>query len=258
MTPISQYSSVAQSAYQFYNTFKAVESVSGSTTTATTTTTTTTTSSTTAVNLVSNPGFESGMNGWTNWGNATVVTGQASSGSYALQVGSAAGGAGNTVAALTAGASYRFSGMAKVSIAGETVLPGVKFLDSTGKVLLEKNMPMTSTAYTAFAIDFVAPAGAATSMVYVWKNAGSGWTYVDNVVLAASTTTTTTTTTTPTPTPPPPQSTCSTAPEWVPKGAWYPAGTVVDYNGKKYIARIGNASKKAPPYDSFDWAPYGC
>ncbi|HEY0883739.1 MAG TPA: hypothetical protein VGE20_00570, partial [Ramlibacter sp.] len=48
-----------------------------------------------AANLLSNPGFESGMAGWVNWDNAQVVDGEGASGSLrALRVGTAAGGAG--------------------------------------------------------------------------------------------------------------------------------------------------------------------
>ena len=38
-------------------------------------------------NMLVNGGFESGATGWVNWGNASVVPGQASSGTSALSVG---------------------------------------------------------------------------------------------------------------------------------------------------------------------------
>jgi hypothetical protein len=152
-------------------------------------------------NLVSNPGFETGLTGWGNWGNSWAVTGQSASGSYALCVGTAAGGVGQSIAGVTAGTSYHLTGQGKISVAGESVSLGVKFQDATGATLLEKTAPVNSTAYSTATLDAVAPANSATALVYVWKNAGSGYAYVDSVALASvstSTTTTTTTSTTPT------------------------------------------------------------
>jgi hypothetical protein len=137
-----------------------------------------------STNLVSNPGFESALTGWSNWGNSLAVTGQSVSGSYSLRVGTAAGGVGQYVAGASAGTSYRLTGQAKMSLAGETVYLGVKFLDSTGRTLLEKSAPIVSTAFATFTVDAVAPAGFANALVYVWKNAGSGYAYVDDLVLA--------------------------------------------------------------------------
>src|SRR4051812_41102793 len=42
-------------------------------------------------NLVANGNFESGMANWANWGNASVVAGQGSSGTSAFAVGTGAG-----------------------------------------------------------------------------------------------------------------------------------------------------------------------
>jgi hypothetical protein len=136
-------------------------------------------------NLVTNAGFESGLTGWANWDNSSAVAGQATSGSNALQVGTAAGGVGQNIAGMKAGSSYRFSGKAKVSVAGETAYLGLKFFDAAGSTLLEKNTPVSSTNYAAFNVDAVAPASAASAMVYVWKNAGPGYAHVDEVALAA-------------------------------------------------------------------------
>jgi hypothetical protein len=188
-------------------------STSTSTSTATTTPTTTTAAAaaSSTTNLVSNPGFENGLTGWGNWGNSVATTGQADSGLYALSVGIAAGGVGQNIAGVTAGTSYRFTGQAKLSVAGETVYLGVKFLDAAGATLLEKNAPVTSTAYSTVTLDAVAPANSTAALVYVWKNAGSGVAYVDTVTLA-SVSTTTTATATPTPAPAPTTTTTTTAP----------------------------------------------
>src|SRR6185369_10979363 len=172
---------------------------STSTTTPTTTTTTTTTATTTPLaaapasttNLVSNPGFESGLTGWGNWGNAQAVTGQSASGSQSVRVGTAAGGVGQNVAGMIAGTSYHFTSKVKVSVAGETAYVGVKFQDATGATLLDKITPVTSTSYSAVSLDAVAPANSATALVYVWKNAGVGYADVDDVGLGPVSTSTT-------------------------------------------------------------------
>ena len=140
---------------------------------------------TTAVNLVSNGGFESSLTDWSNWGNASVVTGQSSSGVSAVRVGTGAGGLGHDVTGIAAGTSYHLSGQVRVSDASEIAFLGVSFLDGAGTKLLEQSVPVSSTSYSTAQLDLVAPANAAKALVYVWKNAGSGFAYVDDVALAA-------------------------------------------------------------------------
>lgn len=137
-------------------------------------------------NLLSNPGFEGAMAGWTDWGNTVVVTGQSSSGSYAARVGTAAGGFGQGVGSIVAGTTYRLSGAAKVSVSGEVVYLGVSFFDAAGTKLLEQNAYTSATLYATVRLDAVAPANAARALVYVWKNAGGGYAYVDDVVFASA------------------------------------------------------------------------
>ena len=135
--------------------------------------------------MISNPGFESSLNGWANWGNSVAVTGQAVAGSFALRVGTADGGIGQTVISrVTAGARYRYTGSALVSAAGEVVYLGVKFTGAAGTVL-ELQTQVRTTAYSRFTIDFTLPQGATDGYVYVWKNAGPGFAYVDEVSLSA-------------------------------------------------------------------------
>ncbi len=135
-------------------------------------------------NLVANGGFENGMASWVDWGNATATGGQAAAGSYAAQVGTGAGGFGQDVAGIVAGNTYRLSGSVKVGSAGETGYLGVKFMNNAGNALLERSVQFTSTAYSTAQVDLTAPANATRALVYVWKNAGSGFAYVDEVALA--------------------------------------------------------------------------
>jgi hypothetical protein len=130
-------------------------------------------------NLVSNGGFESGMANWVNWGNASVSS-QANSGTSALAVGTAAGGAGQSVTGITAGAVYRLVAQAKVSDPSETVFVGVNLLNQAGAAVAQMALPVSSTTYNTLTFDITAPADAVNAVVYVWKNAGSGLGFVDD------------------------------------------------------------------------------
>lgn len=134
----------------------------------------------TDTNLMSNGGFEAGMAGWADWGNTHVVSGQANSGTSALSVGTAAGGAGSIVDGLVAGTTYRLAVSARVSDASDAVIVGVNFLDAGGSTVAATQRSTTSTSYTTLSSDIIAPAGAVRALVYVWKNAGSGLGYVDD------------------------------------------------------------------------------
>lgn len=136
-----------------------------------------------AANLLANPGFESGMAGWTDWGNSLAAAAQANSGSSAARVGTAAGGFGQHVEGILPGQIYRLSAAAKVSDAAEVVYLGVSFFDAAGTKLLEQSVQTSSTSYGPAKLDVVAPPNASRALVYVWKNAGSGHAYVDDFVL---------------------------------------------------------------------------
>ena len=136
-------------------------------------------------NLILNGSFESGMTGWANWGNATVVTGQASSGTSALAAGPDSGGAGYDVGGVVPGSTYRLTAQARVSVAGDAVYVGVNFLDQWGLPATQNAVRVTGAAYTTVTFEAVAPANAVKAVVYVWKNAGSGLAYVDEFAFAA-------------------------------------------------------------------------
>lgn len=138
-----------------------------------------------AGNLVANGGFENGMADWGNWGNASVVSGQASSGSSALRVGPGAGGVGQLVQAIVPGTTYRLMAQAKVSAASETAYVGLNFVDAAGNPLTQNSVLVNSTSYTTATVDVAAPPNAVGAVVYVWKNAGSGVAVVDDFSLQA-------------------------------------------------------------------------
>ena len=135
-------------------------------------------------NLVVNGGFESGLANWVNWGNAGASPTQPAAGAAAAQVGTGAGGFGQNVGGIVAGNTYRLTAQVQVSTAGEVGYLGVKFLDASGNSLLDRNVTFSSATYSTVQLDATAPANATTAMVYVWKNAGSGYAFVDEVALA--------------------------------------------------------------------------
>jgi hypothetical protein len=138
----------------------------------------------TSANMIANAGFESGMTDWVDWGSTSVASGQASSGTSALRVGPAAGGAGQLVSGIVPGNTYRLTAQAKVSSASETVYIGVNFVDDQGIPFTQNSVLVTSTDFTTASLDVVAPPSAVNALVYVWKNAGSGLASVDDFTFA--------------------------------------------------------------------------
>lgn len=137
-------------------------------------------------NMVTNGGFENGMAGWVDWGHAGTAADSVGSGGAALVVGSAAGGAGQEIAGILPGSTYRLAAQARVSVPSDTVYVGVNFLDGSGAPLTQNSVLVNSTVPTAASLGVTAPPNAVRALVYVWKNAGSGVAYVDDVVLESS------------------------------------------------------------------------
>jgi hypothetical protein len=142
-----------------------------------------------ALNVIANAGFESRLSGWENWGNSTTISGQGANGSlYALRVGTAAGGVGqDVISRLVPGSRYRLTASARIGSSTIQSWVGIKFFTSSGEVLFEQAVQVTSSAYTASdMLDFVAPSGASRAYVYYWKDAGAvGYTNADDYRLEA-------------------------------------------------------------------------
>lgn len=139
-------------------------------------------------NLVGNGSFDNDLAGWDDWGNAGTTSTQAASGPAAAQVGTGAGGFGQRIANVVPGTSYRVSAQAKVSSPSEIAYLGVMFTDDAGTGLAVQNAVFRSTTYATAQADLTAPAGATRALVFVWKNAGDGFAYVDDVSLVQLTT----------------------------------------------------------------------
>lgn len=135
-------------------------------------------------NLLVNGSFAGSLYGWQNWGNANVPIGSMYTQNWWLNVGTGAGGAGQRVAGIVAGKTYRLYGRMGVSVAGETGYLGLKFLDAAGNPVQDQVVPFSSTTPTTVSLTLVAPSNAASALAYVWKNAGSGIASVDFLTLA--------------------------------------------------------------------------
>jgi hypothetical protein len=132
----------------------------------------------TVKNLVSNPGFETGtLPSWTNSGTATVVTGNAKSGTYAANIGTANTGVLQTITGLSPNSSYTLTAWVKNTAADKTYL-GVK---NYGGV--ETNVNTLATTYTQLTMTFTTGASSTSADIYAWKNAGTAASYVDDFTL---------------------------------------------------------------------------
>lgn len=101
-----------------------------------------------STNILNNVGFENGLSGWDDYGNARALNSAVYQGVYALQAGTAAGGVGqNILSRLKAGATYRLSGYAKLVKDNEYAHFAADFKDASGKSLLTKSVSITSADY---------------------------------------------------------------------------------------------------------------
>jgi hypothetical protein len=140
-----------------------------------------------ATNLLSNSGFESGLTGWSTWGNSVVVTSPVYVGSSALKVGTGVGGVyQNVTSQVKAGSTYTLKFAAQLgSASDQTGEIGIEFFNSSGTVIFDKHVIPSSTSYTSQSLSFTAPAGFTQALVYVYKNSGASYIYADGLSLTA-------------------------------------------------------------------------
>jgi hypothetical protein len=154
--------------------------------------------------LAQNPGFETGLTPWTSYGNASVVTSNAHSGTRAVQLTYAApwgSGVEQVITGLLPNTTYALSAWARLDTgATDAIVPGVKEYDSAGN---QVSVLVTSTAYTQVAMQFTTGASSTSARIYCWRGSGSGNAYCDDfaVIAAGASPTVTPTSVPPTPTP---------------------------------------------------------
>lgn len=144
----------------------------------------------TGVNLLTNAGFESGLDSWSIMGGqeeATTDAAYVKEGVKAARVGSEWGGAEQYVEGITPGTSYRLSASAWNLDSSQTGIVVVSALDAADNKVGEKTLEFTQgTAYEEKTAVLTAPAQAVKLKVWYFKAyKGGDAFYVDQLSLAA-------------------------------------------------------------------------
>lgn len=138
-------------------------------------------------NMILNPGFESGLANWADWGNRSVVinSANANSGSHFMRVGTNESGTGQMITTnVSAGNQYTFRAFGKVSGSNEAGYIGVKCLNDQNQELGTFSVDAyTETVYTLKSMTFTAPPGTTKLQPYMYKLNGNGYLYGDDFVL---------------------------------------------------------------------------
>jgi PKD repeat protein len=136
-----------------------------------------------ANNLMTNPGFESDFQGWTDWGNSYIETGSVHSGSQSLRVGPAAGGRAQRFNNLVAGTEYTMCAWSRADSAPMPSYVGVDIYDSSTTLIGNHQWTVAWTSWQQNSVTFTYPANGHFINVWVWTNASSSPTYVDDFIL---------------------------------------------------------------------------
>jgi glucuronoarabinoxylan endo-1,4-beta-xylanase len=135
---------------------------------------------------LTNPGFESGLTGWTNDGN-TVVSTAARTGAGAAATGPGQGGLHySSTIPVVGGQTVAFRAWGRVSGGPSWAGVGVDYLDASGTELSETVLNVTAAAYTEYAATVTAPAGTARVSVWSWKSGATGTLFLDDLCLTVS------------------------------------------------------------------------
>lgn len=126
-----------------------------------------------STNLIANPSFESGTSPWNIWGGASLVQSNAYVGSFAVKA-TAGNGAEQTITGLSPNTTYTLSGWMKVDNASESIILGVKNLSFSST---------SGTSYTKVSYTFTTGSSQTSIVIFVYKNAGTGNGYGDNLNL---------------------------------------------------------------------------
>ena len=127
------------------------------------------------VNLVQNPGFETGvLSPWGSWNNS-VVASSAHSGTYSMRVGRAAGSGEQTIYGLSPNTSYVLTGWVQTSKSTVAGRIGVKNHGGT-----ETFQTSTSTAYTQLTVSFTTGTANTSATIYCYKPTSNGYVYCDD------------------------------------------------------------------------------
>ncbi|QHT59794.1 hypothetical protein GXP70_07390 [Paenibacillus lycopersici] len=125
------------------------------------------------LNLLANPGFESGLTSWGSWGSVSAVTGNANSGSYSAKVTNGSGVFEQINAA--AGNTYHLSAYGKTDASGGSGAIYIKAKNASGADIAgsEVDLNITSSSYSQKTTTYVAPAGTAKLEIGAWTSSGT-------------------------------------------------------------------------------------
>lgn len=141
-----------------------------------------TSAATTSTQLIPNSGFETGtLSPWTTQNNATVVSNDAHSGSYAVNLGGPSSGVQTTITNLNPNTSYTLK--AWVKTAGDPIYLGAKNFAGSGT---QVNTVTTSSAYTQLTVSFTTGSASTSAYIFLWKGNNTGTAYADDITLQKS------------------------------------------------------------------------
>lgn len=121
--------------------------------------------------LILNGNFEQSFTSWTNTTYSSIISTGAYEGSKSLQMNGGSSFVAQNVK-LTIGSKYRLSAVAKVSVANKAEVV-VKFFDSKGNTISRLAVPVTSTGWNPYSLEFTVPAGTTRTTVYAVRASGT-------------------------------------------------------------------------------------
>ena len=137
--------------------------------------------------MLTNPGFESGLSGWTNDGNTSISTAPAPA-RAPPSTGPAQGGLHYGSHDPRGGRTDRRASSVGQGVRRSRHGPGIglDYLDASGNEISEAVLTVTAAAYTEHSVNQVAPAGTARVSVWTWKSGTAGTLFVDDFCLTVS------------------------------------------------------------------------
>lgn len=134
-------------------------------------------------NLITNPGFESSLNGWTKTGSFTAVR-SAHSGIYAARAGTGAGSITQKITTTAvAGKKYTLSAYAKIDSMSVSSMIAVRFKTASGGWIDEIKMVIGSTAFKLYTNTFTVPLNTGYIEIYAVKDNAKSFVYLDTLSL---------------------------------------------------------------------------
>lgn len=134
-------------------------------------------------NLLTNPGFEDGLNNWSNWGGLTLSA-DAHSGTKAVYVADGLSSGGANAAPATPGNNYTLSAFAKISADVNWGSIEIIFYDANWVQIECHSKEVTTLSYQQHSLTAVAPHNAAWVSATLWKQT-DGELWVDDYCLTS-------------------------------------------------------------------------